>query len=301
MLVLLPALLICLLSIGLAEGSICSSSSLPSGSIACPQPGDPGHYTRCCGMVCCSRQAYSYYKEVAGLESEDDYFHVDNGEFIDGFKKSPGKDDEMLHIPPKTETSKEDSLLETKTVLQDEEYFNGFLIEISVGIMLVVVMCIICSIPLMVRKTRGQVIHDEADEEGQQHRFHHQDSELLQGILRSSSARTFLPLGVAYPQQTLPHRPDSPYPGGYDAFRQWRERVDFIDQDDYVPYATYLSHPHLTHIPSLLPQCLDPPPTYPGPYPGGDAPHPQMITQLWAETEDVDQEDYLPSYDEAVG
>ena len=64
--------------------------------------------------------------------------------------------------------------------------------------------------------------------------------------------------------------------------------------------SVHPQHPQVTLFPSI-PYCLDPPPTYPGPYPGGDAAHRQLISQPLAETEVVDQDYYLPSYDEAIG
>ena len=90
MFVLLPTLLICLVRVGLTEADVCSSSSMSIGFIVCPQPGDPGHFTRCCGpewaRQCCYRLGfqgdfeYYYYREMGGLESQ-----VGNEEFIDCF------------------------------------------------------------------------------------------------------------------------------------------------------------------------------------------------------------------------
>ena len=203
---------------------------------------DPEHFTRCCGpewdRQCCW--------------GDRDYFKVDNGEFIDGFKKGTGKsakDDVDVHLPHKPVSSKGALLLsDTKSVLQDEKLFNGFLIEIAVVITMLVVMCIICSIPLIIkRKARGGDFHDQADQEEQQLEFHHQEGDLHQGVVRSYSARTYRPRSARPP------------------------------------------HP--------LPRCHDPPPAYPGPYPGGDAAYRQLIRQLFADTEDVDLD--LPSYDES--
>ena len=56
------------------------------------------------------------------------YNETENEESIGGFKKgnenSDQSKDEMLPLPPELVTSKVDLLLETKSVLQDEKYFN---------------------------------------------------------------------------------------------------------------------------------------------------------------------------------
>jgi len=297
MLVLLPSLYVCLSWVGVAG----AGNSSPD-DIVCPQPGDPDHFTRCCGpewaRQCCE---------------------VDNKELIDGLEtgsaKSAKSEDEVL---PRNK----DLLFKTKSVLEDEKYLNGFLIEISVVIVLVVVLCIICSIPLIM-KIWGGVSQDQADQEGQQFDIQHQeDDPLHQRVLRPYSA-SYQPRSARTPQP-LPLRPDSPHPGGNAPYRHMNTGLmtdtEDGDQDDYphsyfnfIQERQYFDFPYMEalHQGVLRPYSAR---TYqplsagnPRPLPRRpDSPHPGDSRSRWlnarltTDTEDVDQDNYPFSYNMAT-
>lgn len=243
---------------------------------------------------CCDQK----FKEEESIES-----------FKKGTEESGKGEDEVLPLLPNPVTSEEDLLLETKSVLQDEKYLNGFLIEISVGILLVVVLCIICCIPLVIKWTWGGVSQDQADQEGQQLESQHQEAELPQGVFRPLSASTYQARSTRT-SHPLPQRPDSPIPGGDATYRYRNSRrltdTEHADQDDYLnSYFDYIQEGQyfgFQHFESLHQGLLRPysalsyqPRSARNPHPltrRPDSPHPGHARRMTTDIDDDDQDSH---------